>query len=64
MHTSPSSALPEDGDVTRISPKLCNVLLNPAQRHHLVFQAVVTRNYCVSSTQEAYRRVNIAPALV
>ena len=57
MHTSPSRALPEDGDVARISPKLCNVLLNPAQSHHLVLQAVVTGNYCVSSTQEAYMTV-------
>jgi hypothetical protein len=54
MHTSPSRALPEDGDIARISPKLCNVLLNPAQSHHLVLQAVVTGNYCVSSTQESW----------
>ena len=63
MHTSPSSALPEDGDVARISPKLCNVLLNPAQSHHLVFQAVVTGNYSVASTQESWT-VNIVRALL
>ena len=63
MHTRPSSALPEDGDVTRISSKLCNILLNPAQSHHLVFQAVVTGNYCVASTQESYMTVTTAVRL-
>jgi hypothetical protein len=60
VHTSPTGTTSEDGDVARISPKLCNVLLNPAQSHHLVFQAVVTGNYCVASTQEAYMTVAIA----
>jgi hypothetical protein len=52
VNTSSSSTDTEDGDVIRIASKLRNVLLNPAQSHHLVLQAVVATRLGVFRTQE------------
>ena len=57
LHTGGSSTHTEDGDVTRISSKLLDVLLNPAQSHHLVLQTVVTGNFCIRETQKAYKQI-------
>jgi hypothetical protein len=36
LYTGGSSTRTEDGDVIRITSKLLNILLHPAQSHHLV----------------------------
>ena len=63
LYTGAPSTHTEDGNVVRISSKLLNILLNPAQSHHLVLQTVVTGNYCVSSAQESWT-INIVLASV
>jgi hypothetical protein len=55
VHTRTPGTSTEDSDVTRIPPKLLNVLLNPTQSHHLVLQTVVAGNHRVSSTEETWR---------
>lgn len=57
LYTGGSSTHTEDGDVIRISSKLLNILLNPAQSHHLVLQPVVTGNFCIWKAQKAYKQI-------
>ena len=57
MDTGTSRAHSENGDVVGVSAKLCDVPLNPPQRHHLVLEASISWEHRVPCTQETCKNI-------
>lgn len=58
LHTSPPCRLPKNGHTIRITPKPCNIPLNPLQSQRLILQRVISWYHTIPSGKETQRTLN------